>query len=193
MSLPRDARLEPLRARDLEVAVAHLKRRWGWFIGFGALSAVLGVVALALVGSATIFSVYVIALFMILVGGTEIVLGFNSHLWANRIVLVLLGLLYVVAGAFALANPYTGAAAFTLLLGAALLATGLMRIYFGIKLPHGASGFVVAAGLITTLLGVLILIGWPENSLFVLGIFLGIDLLFYGASWIGFGLFLRAR
>lgn len=193
MSLPHDARLEPSRPYDVEAAVAHLKSRWGWFVGFGALSALLGVAALTLVGTATIFSVYMIALFMILVGGTEIVLGVNSHIWANRIVLVLLGLLYIVAGAFALANPLTGAAAFTLLLGAALLATGLMRIYFGVKLPHGASGFVVVAGLITSLLGLLILLGWPENSLFVLGIFLGVDLLFYGASWIGFGLFLRAR
>jgi uncharacterized membrane protein HdeD (DUF308 family) len=192
MSLPHDA-LEPLRRYDLHEAIAHLRRRWGWFVGFGALSAIFGLVALALTGAATIVSVYLIAFFIILIGGSEIVLGVNSHIWANRIVLVLIGLLYVVVGAFALANPLTGAAAFTLLLGAALLATGVLRIYFGVKLPHGASGFVVAAGLVTTLLGLLILFGWPENSQFVLGIFLGVDLLFYGASWIGFGLFLRAR
>jgi uncharacterized membrane protein HdeD (DUF308 family) len=192
MSLPHDA-LEPLRRYDLHEAIAHLRRRWGWFVGFGALSAIFGLVALALAGAATIVSVYLIAFFIILIGGSEIVLGVNSHIWANRIVLVLIGLLYVVVGAFALANPLTGAAAFTLLLGAALLATGVLRIYFGVKLPHGASGFVVAAGLVTTLLGLLILFGWPENSQFVLGIFLGVDLLFYGASWIGFGLFLRAR
>lgn len=191
MSLPHDADLETLRSYRLEQAVAHLRRRWGWFIAFGALSALLGFTALALVGASTIFSVYLIAFFIIIVGGAEIVLGVNSHLWANRIVLVLLGLLYVVAGAFALANPLTGAAAFTLLLGAALFATGVMRIYFGVKLPHGASAFVIVAGLVTTLLGLLILFGWPENSQFVLGIFLGVDLLFYGASWIGFGLFLR--
>lgn len=192
MSLPRDA-LRPLRPYAVEEAIAHLRRRWGWFVAFGALSAALGLVALALLGAATIFSVYLIAFFIILVGGVEIVLGVNSHLWSSRIVLVLLGLLYVVVGSFALANPLTGAAAFTLLLGAALFATGLMRTYFGVKLPHGASALVVIAGLVTTLLGLLILFGWPENSQFVLGIFLAVDLLFYGSSWIGFGLFLRPR
>ncbi len=191
MSLPHDVHLEPLRRYSLEEALAHLRRRWGWFIGFGALAALFGLAALALVGAATIVSVYLIALFIIVTGGAEIALGLESHRWSNRLVLVLLGLLYIVAGAFALANPLTGAAAFTLLLGAALFATGLLRIYFGVKLPHGASAFVIVAGLVTTLLGLLILFGWPENSQFVLGLFLGLDLLFYGASWIGFGLFLR--
>ncbi|MBI3274936.1 MAG: DUF308 domain-containing protein, partial [Methylocystis sp.] len=118
--------------------------------------------------------------------------GVNSHLWSSRFLLVLIGLLYVVTGSFALANPLTGAAAFTLLLGASLFATGLVRIYFGVKLPHGPSGFVILAGAITTLLGMFILFGWPQNSPFILGLLLGVDLLFYGCAWIGFGLMLRS-
>jgi uncharacterized membrane protein HdeD (DUF308 family) len=79
------------------------------------------------------------------------------------------------------------------MLGAALFATGLARVFLAARLPEGPSGFVPFAGAITTLLGMMILFGWPENSNFVLGIFLGVDLLFYGASWIGFGLFPRDR
>lgn len=176
---------------DLGHAIAHLRRRWPWFVAFGAVSALFGLAALGLTTAATIASVYLIALFMILVGGAEIVVGVNSHLWSSRVLLVLLGLLYVAAGSFALANPLTGAAGFTLLLGAALLATGVARLAFAVQLPHGPSGFVALAGLVTSLLGMAILFGWPENSAFVLGIFLGVDLLFYGLSWLGFGLFLR--
>jgi uncharacterized membrane protein HdeD (DUF308 family) len=191
MSLPEGAGPGLPRRIDLDAAIAHLKSRWPWFIAFGVVSALLGLTALTLVGTATIASVYLIALFMIFVGGSEIVLGVNAHVWSNRLLLVVVGLLYIVAGAFALANPLTGAAGLTLLLGASLFATGLVRIYLGVKLPHGPSGLVVLAGVITTLLGMLILFGWPENSIFVLGIFLGVDLLFYGASWIGFGFVLR--
>jgi uncharacterized membrane protein HdeD (DUF308 family) len=193
MSLSRDDAFRSPSAPSLEEAVERLRQRWGWLVAFGTLASLLGFLALALTTYATVFAVYMIAFFMILVGGTEIVLGVNSHVWSSRLLLVLLGLFYVVAGAFALANPLTGAAAFTLLLGASLLATGLVRVYFGFKLPHGPIGFVVFAGLITTLLGLLILFGWPENSPFILGIFLGVDLLFYDGSWIGFGLFLRPR
>lgn len=176
---------------DLKEAIALLRSRWPWIVAFGVVSALLGVIALTLVGATTLASVYLIALFIIFIGGSEIVLAFNSHIWSNRILLVLVGLLYIVVGAFALANPLTGAAGFTLMLGASLFATGALRIYFGAKLPHGPSGYVVFAGIITTLLGLLILFGWPENSIFVLGLFLGVDLLFYGASWIAFGLSLR--
>jgi len=192
MSLPEDFGVTP-RRRDIEAAVALLRRRWPWFVAFGSLGVVFGIAALALTSAATIASVYMIALFIIIVGGAEITLGVNAHLWSSRLLLVSVGLLYIVAGSFALANPLTGAAGFTLLLGTALFATGLARIVFAARLPDGPSAFVVVAGGLTTLLGMLILFDWPENSAFVLGIFLGVDLLFYGASWIGFGLFLRGR
>jgi len=191
MSVPDGLGPEIPRPIDIDAAIALLRRRWRWIVAFGVGCAFLGVVALTLVGTATIASVYLIALFMILVGGSEIVLCVNSHVLSNRVLLVLVGLLYILAGSFALANPLTGAAGFTLMLGAALFATGILRIFFGMSLPHGPTEFVTLAGVITTLLGMLILFGWPENSAFILGMFLGVDLLFYGASWIGFGLYLR--
>jgi uncharacterized membrane protein HdeD (DUF308 family) len=40
---------------------------------------------------------------------------------------------------------------------------------------------------------VFIVAGWPENSAYVLGIFLGVDMIIYGASWLNFSLFLRRR
>ncbi len=51
--------------------------------------------------------------------------------------------------------------------------------------------WVVVSGVITLLLGLIILIHWPVSSLYVLGIFLGVDLVFAGAGWIGLGLGLR--
>ena len=63
---------------------------------------------------------------------------------------------------------------------------------------RGRGGWFAAFGLAVALLGfvslgVLILAGWPENSAYVLGIFLGLDMIMYGASWLSFGLFLRRR
>jgi uncharacterized membrane protein HdeD (DUF308 family) len=45
---------------------------------------------------------------------------------------------------------------------------------------------------LTALVGLLILIGWPSDSVFILGILLGLDLLFWGTAWIAFGLWLRS-
>jgi uncharacterized membrane protein HdeD (DUF308 family) len=50
--------------------------------------------------------------------------------------------------------------------------------------------WVVVSGLITLLLGLIILAHWPVASLYILGLFLGIDLIFAGVGWlaVGFGL-----
>jgi uncharacterized membrane protein HdeD (DUF308 family) len=48
--------------------------------------------------------------------------------------------------------------------------------------------WVVLSGLITFLIGLVILAHWPVGSLYVLGILLGIDLIAAGAGWIGAGL-----
>jgi uncharacterized membrane protein HdeD (DUF308 family) len=52
---------------------------------------------------------------------------------------------------------------------------------------------VLLSSLITLVLGVLILARWPVSSVYVLGIFLGIDLVMAGASWVGLGFALHRR
>ena len=80
----------------------------------------MGVAALVLVVSATIASVYIIAIFMIIAGGGEIAFAFGARSWARFFLWVIAGLAYIVVGAFALAQPLMAAALFTLLLGVAM-------------------------------------------------------------------------
>ena len=69
-----------------------------------------------------------------------------------------------------------------------------MRIYLAFQMQEGARwGWVAFSGVITALLGLMILAQWPVSGLFVLGTFLGVDLLFTGFSWINFGLALKQR
>jgi uncharacterized membrane protein HdeD (DUF308 family) len=51
--------------------------------------------------------------------------------------------------------------------------------------------WVAGSGLITLLLGIIILVHWPVSGLYILGLFLGIDLIIVGAGWIGIGLGLK--
>lgn len=165
--------------------------KWGWFVAFGAVTAALGVAALSSVVISTVASVFAIGVFMIVAGGIEIGIGLNARAGGRRAIWVIVGLLYIVSGAFALAQPLVAATLFTLLIGASLLATGVLRVVAGLQMNHGPKAAVIVAGVVTTLLGILILAGWPASGLVVLGTFLGIDLLLYGLAWIGFGLRLR--
>jgi uncharacterized membrane protein HdeD (DUF308 family) len=178
-------------AHELQRAIETLKSRWGWIVALGGAVAGMGVLALILVTSATIATVYTIAIFMILAGGAEIAAGLSARTWGRFFLWLAAGLAYIVAAAFALAQPLMAAAVFTLLLGAGMIATGGIRIAFGAQLDPPLRGPLLFAGVITLLVGILIIAGWPENSFLVLGVLLGLDLLFWGVAWIGLGLMLR--
>lgn len=181
------------RPHSLGAAMARLKPKWSWFVGFGALTAAMGVATLLyLVVIGTVASVYMIGIAMIVAGGAEISIGLKAKTWGWLAIWTLVGLLYVVAGAFALAQPLVAAAAYTLLIGAALVVTGVARIVAAFRLPAGNKALVGLAGAVTVALGAMILAAWPASGLFVLGTFLGIDLLFYGFSWIAFGMRLKS-
>ncbi len=193
MRLPIESARNSSLPDTLGSCVSQLRHRWGWFVAIGALIALLGIAAMLLVVSATIASVYTIAIFMIIAGGAEIVMGFSSRTWGRFFLWVISGIAYIVVGAFALAQPLMAAAVFTLLLGAAMLATGVIRIYLGTHMGKGARGSVIFAGIVTAIVGLIIIIGWPANSFVVLGLLLGIDLFLWGASWIALGLRMKAH
>jgi uncharacterized membrane protein HdeD (DUF308 family) len=168
--------------QDVKRAISSLKPRWGWIVALGAVIAGMGVTALILVTSATIASVYTIAIFMILAGGAEIASGLSAKTWGRFVFWIAAGLTYIVAASFALAQPLMAAAFFTLLLGAAMIATGVVRIFLGAHLDAPLRTPVLFAGLLTLCVGMLIIAGWPADRFLILGALLGVDLLFWGVA-----------
>lgn len=182
------------KAPSLGSALERVRAKRGLIIGFGVLAALLGLVALVLVETATIASVLVIGIFMVAAGILEIIVGLRTRTWGRMLLWEAAGLLYLIAGSFAIAVPELASVVLTLLLGAGLVATGALRIVVGIRMAGSRTrGPLIAAGGFTALLGLLILIGWPGNSVLVLGTILGIDLLVYGLTWIVFGVRLGVR
>ena len=143
----------------LGTAMDRLRHRWGWFLALGGVSIVFGVLALATVFAATLTAVYIIAFLMILAGATEVTVGFGAKTWGRSSLLVLVGLLYIVAGAFALAQPGPAAVVLTLLLGVTLLVVGAVRIYVGTHMAGHARTMVILGGAVTMLVGLLIVVG----------------------------------
>jgi len=79
-----------------------------------------------------------------------------------------------------------------LLMGAFFLVAGLFELItpFVVSLPDW--GWHALNGLITLLLGILVLAQWPVSGLWVIGLFVGISLIFNGAAWIALALDLRS-
>jgi uncharacterized membrane protein HdeD (DUF308 family) len=172
-----------------------LRPRWGWIVAFGIISFLAGLIAL---GGSTMFAtataVYIVGFMMLFEGAAEIVAAFNAKDWSHRILWLLLGALYVFAGIICLQNPFAAATILTLLLGFALIIGGLVRIFLATRMRQGTPwGWVVFSGLISFFLGLIIVAHWPVSSFFVLGIFLGVDLIFIGSGWIAVGLALKRQ
>jgi uncharacterized membrane protein HdeD (DUF308 family) len=171
-----------------------LHAKWGWIVALGVVYVVAGVIALGNELLATFVSVAIIGAMMFLAGIFEIIGALQMKSWEGFILWILLGILYAVAGVFVFEDPLLAASVLTLLIGAALVATGALRIILALRLPKTAPWVMAAiSGIITLLLGAIILFQWPVSSLYVLGLFLGIDLLFMGFSWINIGMALKRR
>jgi len=166
-----------------------LSKKWGWFVALGVVLLILGGIALGNLVLATVVSVYYVGLLMLIAGVFEIIHAFSVKTWSSFFFWLLSGLLYAVAAIVTIANPLLVAGMLTLLLAAALLGSGLFRIWMGFKSrPAAGWGWIVATGVITALAGLLIAMRWPVDSLFILGLFLAVDLIFQGWSAIAFGL-----
>ncbi len=105
---------------------------------------------------------------------------------------LLAGILYVVVGGMMVARPFVGAEALTLLVGSFFLVGGIFRVVAAMTLRLHHWGWILLNGVITALLGLLVLAEWPGSGLFVIGLFLGIDMLFNGWTWVMLSLGLRS-
>jgi uncharacterized membrane protein HdeD (DUF308 family) len=172
--------------------IAPLRAKWGWIVTLGAVYVIAGLIALGSVVVATVASVLVVGVAMIVAGIAEVINAFQLKSWGKFLLWALLGVLYIIAGFVTFENPLLAAALLTLVLGASLVASGIMRIILAFSMKRETPWIWVAlSGIVTLLLGSLILAHWPINSVYILGLFLGIDLIIAGASWIGIGLGLR--
>jgi uncharacterized membrane protein HdeD (DUF308 family) len=168
--------------------MAPLRAKWGWIVALGAVYVIAGLFALGSIATATVTSVLVVGVAMIVAGVAEVINAFQIKSWGKFLIWALLGALYIVAGFVTFENPLLAAALLTLVLGASLVASGIMRIILAFSMKREAPSIWVAlSGVITLLLGLLILARWPISSVYVLGLFLGIDLIMAGAGWIGIG------
>jgi uncharacterized membrane protein HdeD (DUF308 family) len=179
-SLDNAAGLEPLRAKS------------GWIIALGVVYIIAGIIALGSVVLATVATVFVVGIMMVIAGVAEVINAFQIKTWGRFLLWLLLGALYIAAGFITFENPLLAAAILTLFLGIALIASGIMRIVLAFSMQAVMPWiWVLLSGVITLLLGLVIVAHWPVSSLYILGLFLGIDLVLAGASWIGIGLGLK--
>ncbi len=160
-----------------------LKQGRKWLMVSGVLAVIAGTIAIIVPAVASV-TVAIFIGWMLLFGAIFLLVDAFAVRDAGRIVLHLL--LALVAGAAGLAlllAPLRGTYTLTVLLVMWFAITGVIRIAAGIaeRGTQGA-GMMVANGVITLLLAVLIGAELPESSDWAIGLLVGIDFLFYGVA-----------
>lgn len=157
---------------------------WGGFMALGILMTILGGIAIWASVATTMFSVVFAGILLLLAGVVQVVHAFMAREWKGLFLSLLVGVVYFITGLLCLTNPALTAMAFTLLIGAYCLAIGLFRILATLFYRFHYWGWVFFNGLVTTILGILIVTQWPISGLWVIGVFVGVDIVLAGWSLI---------
>jgi len=165
----------------------------GWLLGLGIALIVVGTFSVAVAMVATIASVLLFGWLLLLTGAMEVVYAFHQAKWTGIVLHVVNGVLSVVAGFLLVANPAAGALVLTLLMAMFFMIGGLFRIVTPIvmHLPH--RGWLILSGVITLFLGIYIWRLLPGAAVWVIGTFVGIDMIFIGWSWVMLAMAVRGR
>lgn len=156
-------------------------QRSGWDIVFGIVLVVVGVLVLANAALATIVSIYVIG-WAAVIGGIVLLVQAVVRRKAGSVwSMILGGAVLLVLGVFVLRNPASGLVTLTLVAGALFLAVGIARIAIAGAADTGR-WVLVASGVISVLLGVLVLVNLLAASTLLLGILLGVQTLLEGIT-----------
>jgi uncharacterized membrane protein HdeD (DUF308 family) len=169
------------RSELLATLKAGLQRCSKTLLIAGILLIVLGTVAIIAPNIATLFVTTFIGWLFVLSAVAEFYLAFQVHGGWRIAGAVLTGLVSLVAGAWLLLNPAAGALALTFLLAAYFVATGVVKAIAAFQLRGiGGAGWTFFSAACSILLGLLVFSGWPGSAVWLIGLLVGIDLLFYG-------------
>lgn len=159
---------------------------WWLFFLLGIVLLVLGFGAMSAATFTTLLTVVILG-FIILISGIVIAIDtliFWRRKWSGFFMHLLLSILYIAAGVILIKNPLEGSVSLTFILGIFYLIMGVFRVgtFTALRAPRWGWGWL--NGFISMILGILILVNWPASSLYLLGIFVGIDLVFCGWTYI---------
>lgn len=168
--------------------LADVDRKWGWYFALGVFLVLLGAIASGMAVATTIFSVVALGWILLAAGAGLVFLSFLTGNWSGFLLTLAAGALSAITGFAILSAPLSGAAAITLVVGTILVVAGIFRSVSAIIMQFPNWGWSVFSGIISLLLGAILLGSWQTAAFWFIGLYIGIDLIIHGLSWIMFSL-----
>lgn len=155
-----------------------------WVIAMSIGLIILGVVAILMPGIASSFFASMMGLIGLISGIVMIIESFQAipvrGLWLN----LSMGFLYITASMYILFNVETAMQALTLGFGILFIAEGILTVILAVLNRAGRqlAWLVSVNGITTLILGILILNHWPFDTIWLIGVYVGVSLLMNGLT-----------
>jgi uncharacterized membrane protein HdeD (DUF308 family) len=166
--------------------INEIRSSWGWFLTAGIGLLVLG--AICIIGSvaATFATILVVGWLLLFGGVVALVHAFRMRTWSGFFLYFVTALLRGFTGYLLIRYPLAGALTFTLVLALFFVVGGLLRTTGAAMMKFPNWGWIVFSGVVSVVLGIMLLVQMPVSSLWFLGFAVGVEMLVDGGSLVGF-------
>jgi uncharacterized membrane protein HdeD (DUF308 family) len=188
MAALNEPRRRPRRQRRPKHPEARIGRSFGWVAALGVILVVGGVIGLLYVGFATLTTMILFG-WLLLIGGFVGLLQAVQNRHSNFFWLALVvAALNIAAGVVVIRLPGASAAALTMFAALLFLTGGIFRLFGAVVVRGPQLVWTMVQGALGILLAVLVLANWPQSSLYVIGTFVSLALLFDGLGLVATGI-----
>ena len=164
---------------------------WGWFTALGVAFIALGAVCVANDVIATKVSVLTLGWLLLIGAAVALLQSFRTREWSGFFLYLLTALLRGFAGYLLIRYTSSGQVGVTMVIASLFLVGGLFRIIGASALRFPNWGWTAASGILSVVLGVMLVYQLPESSLWFIGFAIGVDFIFDGAALVALGLAVR--
>jgi uncharacterized membrane protein HdeD (DUF308 family) len=195
-SMAKDLTNQNVSTEEIATALGHelerLQKHWWWLLLLGVLLVIGGIVALAYPFATETGVMLVFGAVLIIAGVATVIGAFWAGKWSAFFLQVLVGILYVMAGMVIRDVPLESIALLTMFIAASFIVVGVFRVVVALHERFPQWGWALLNGLVTMIAGLIIYDTYPTSALWVIGLLIGLELLFNGLTWIMLALALRA-
>lgn len=171
----------------------QVRAKRGWLLAFGILSIILGFVGLGCTFVLSLASAVFFGVLMLIGSIGQLASGFQTKGMKGKLWHFFVALLLLIGGLALVKNPLEGAVAMTALLGGALVGAGIFRILTALSSRDSRAWiWLLLSGIVTLILGGIIISHWPVSGLWVIGLFIAIDLIISGWGYVALALALSS-
>ncbi|MFD9569912.1 HdeD family acid-resistance protein [Streptomyces sp. NPDC059982] len=184
MGADRTGRTDPGTGREKR----KLGRSFGVLALLGVILVLAGLVGLVYTAVATLTSMFLFGWLLLIGGAVGLAQAVQSRKTNYFWLAVIVAAINLAAGFVILRRPEASAEALTMFAALLFLTGGLFRLVGALVVRGTHFGLALVQGAFGVLLGILILAGWPDSSLYVIGTFFSLALLFDGLSLVALGI-----